>query len=300
MQFRHLIGSLRNSILVRFDKIIEANLLHNGARNQNKCLSSQEHPPKGWNQHVAAAAYPTITQHIPTMRHLSAILLWLLPLVAAVAQVYPSASPAMIVTGRTSSGENLVNQEVSSFDGNAPLEARFEVRPTDNEGYSARYEWRFFKDNDTKPFLTRLGVEEFTEYTFKESGSFSVKLLATFTQGTTEIEYEQDVPFAIAIAESYIEVPNAFSPNHDTINDTFHVKDNYRSIVEFHAAVYNRWMKKVYEWDDINGEWDGTSGGHDVPDGAYFLHIRAKGADGHVYNIKKTISLVRGYTETMH
>ena len=45
------------------------------------------------------------------------------------------------------------------------------------------------------------------------------------------------------------------------------------------------------------GGWDGKSGGSNVPDGAYYLVIKAKGADGRNYDIKKTINLLRGYTE---
>ena len=34
-----------------------------------------------------------------------------------------------------------------------------------------------------------------------------------------------------------------------------------------------------------------------MPDGAYYLNIEARGADGKNYHIKKTINLLRGYTE---
>ena len=65
----------------------------------------------------------------------------------------------------------------------------------------------------------------------------------------------------------------------------------------FRAIVFSRWGKKLYEWNDPAGGWDGRSGGSDVPDGAYYLNIEARGADGKNYHIKKTINLLRGYTE---
>lgn len=233
------------------------------------------------------------------MRKLIALTLLLVGISSAMAQTYPSASPAMIVTGRTATGDELVNEEVTEFDGNAPLEARFEVRPQNLNTYTGRYEWRFYKNYEEKPFLTRLGTEEYTEFSFRETGSFTVKLYATFTSGSSTIEYEQDNPFTISIAESYLEVPNAFSPNGDGINDIFRVKDNHRSIIEFKATVYDRWFKKLHEWTDITAGWDGKSGGHDAPEGAYYLNIQAKGADGRKYHIKKTINLLRGYDETL-
>ena len=56
-------------------------------------------------------------------------------------------------------------------------------------------------------------------------------------------------------------------------------------------------IKVSYEWDDPAGGWDGTSGGHDVAQGVYFMQVRAKGADGKTYNIRRDVNLLRGYTE---
>ena len=99
------------------------------------------------------------------------------------------------------------------------------------------------------------------------------------------------------MSESQLEFPNAFTPNGDGINDIFKAKEGYKSIVSFEAAVFSRWGKKLYEWRDLDGGWDGRSGGHDVPDGAYYLVVKARGADGRNYNIKKVINILRGYTE---
>ena len=137
-----------------------------------------------------------------------------------------------------------------------------------------------------------------TEYEFLQSGTFSVELRVSFVQGTDTIAYEMDEPFSIAISESKLEVPNAFTPNGDGVNDVFRVKEGYKSIVSFKAMVFDRWGKKLYEWTDPAGGWDGRSAGHAVPDGGYYLNIQARGADGKHYNIKKVINVLRGYTES--
>jgi gliding motility-associated-like protein len=77
------------------------------------------------------------------------------------------------------------------------------------------------------------------------------------------------------------------------------VKEGYQSIVSFEAKVFDRWGKCLYTWTDLAGGWDGRSGGREVPDGAYYLHIKARGADGRKYNIKKVINVLRRYTENM-
>lgn len=38
-------------------------------------------------------------------------------------------------------------------------------------------------------------------------------------------------------------------------------------------------------------------GGKDVAQGVYFVLVKAKGADGKEYNIKRDVNLLRGYTE---
>ena len=97
------------------------------------------------------------------------------------------------------------------------------------------------------------------------------------------------------VLTSSLVIPNAFSPNHDEINEVFKVK-SHQNIVEFHAYIFNRWGQKLYEWTDLEGGWDGTYQGKDVKQGTYFVLVKAKGADGQTYNIRKDVNLLRGYT----
>ena len=228
-------------------------------------------------------------------------LLVLLPLllcegytVSASDDVYPSVSPAMVYIDE----DGQEDEDAESFSGGAPFAARFEARPDNLGRYEALYEWRFLEDGSDTPFLTRF--EENTEYKFLKSGTSYVSLLVSFVADGDTLEYEMENPFVINIAESKLEVPNAFTPNGDGINDVFKVKEGFESIVEFHAAVFSRSGKKLYEWTDPADGWDGTvngKGGHEAPDGAYYLVIKARGADGLKYNYKKTINLLRGYKE---
>jgi gliding motility-associated-like protein len=91
--------------------------------------------------------------------------------------------------------------------------------------------------------------------------------------------------------------PNAFSPNGDEYNEKYKAKE-VQSIVEFHAAIYNRWGQKLYEWSDVNDGWDGKYNGKDVKDGVYYVQVKAKGADGQVFVIKKDVNLLRGFEQT--
>ena len=105
----------------------------------------------------------------------------------------------------------------------------------------------------------------------------------------------QDADTTVVLTSQLI-MPNAFSPNNDKINDIYKAKE-YQNIVEFHAYIFNRWGQKLYEWTKIEEGWDGTYRGKDVKQGTYFVLVKAKGADGQTYNIRKDVNLLRGYTE---
>lgn len=200
--------------------------------------------------------------------------------IAAQSDDLPTANPVMTYTDDD-------GQEVSEtqYDGSAPFKATFKACPEHTGNYTPLYEWRFTRSGETTPFLVR--YDQDTEYEFLQSGTFSVELRVSFVQGTDTIAYEMDESFSIAISESKLEVPNAFTPNGDGVNDVFRVKEGYKSIVSFKAMVFDRWGKKLYEWTDPAGGWDGRSAGHAVPDGGYYLNIQARGADGKHYNIKR-------------
>ena len=218
------------------------------------------------------------------------IIFILIAFVAFMSLSAQTAEPTMTIV--TADG---TESEETAYEGSAPLKAYFKANPQDVGDYTPLYEWRIRRTADTAPFLIR--YDENIDYEFTESGAFVIELSISFVYGVDTLEYVMDSPFTVNVSESQLEFPNAFTPNGDGINDIFKAKEGYKSIVSFEAAVFSRWGKKLYEWRDLDGGWDGRSGGHDVPDGAYYLVVKARGADGRNYNIKKVINILRGYTE---
>lgn len=229
------------------------------------------------------------------MKRLFSLLLLLGACLGCLADDYPEVTFWMSYTD----DEGTLVDDAESYSGSAPFEAHF-AATIDNLGdYYALYEWRFVRDGQSAPMLTRFEAE--TDYKFTESGTFYVSCIVSLVQGTDTLEYEMETPFAVNIANSKLEVPNAFTPNGDGINDVYKVKDGYESIVQFHAAVFTRSGKRIYEWTDPADGWDGTMNGHggvDAPDGAYYFVMTARGADGLKYDRKMVINLLRGYNES--
>lgn len=211
---------------------------------------------------------------------------------------YPTISPSATYTD--SNGEE---QNSTSITESAPLTVNFTSGAENTDGWTAHYEWHFYRQGQRdSPFLVR--YDEDTEYTFNDAGSHFVELWATFVNGNDTVAYTDEYwttgasPITVSIYESKLEFPNAFSPNGDGINDIYKAKDGYRSIVEFQATIFNRWGQKIYSWNDPAGGWDGKHNGKDVKQGVYFVLVKARGADGRKFNIKKDVNLLRGYTES--
>lgn len=229
------------------------------------------------------------------IRTILATFVSILPWLAYAQDEVPSISPYAVFV--TSEGE----ETSDSYSGSAPLEAHFYANPKDADGWTTYYEWRFTSDSSTSPYLIR--YEQDTDYTFTKSGSTRIVCYAIFTQGGDSVTYTQEYwdeanPITVSISESKLEMPNAFSPNNDNINDIYKAKEGYKSLVEFKAVIYNRWGQKLFEWTDPADGWDGKYKGKDVAEGVYFVRVTAKGADGIKYDIKRDVNLLRSIIES--
>lgn len=229
---------------------------------------------------------------------------------ATMADEMPTISPYFVV-------ENAENSEGgnTSTSGSAPMTIKFYADAKNTDGWSTYYEWRFTLQHlngqeESSPYLIR--YEEDTEVTFKQAGLHKIVCYATFTRGSETVEFTEEYwtqerdPLTVSISESRLEMPNAFSPNDDGINDYFQAKgtaeggNGPQSIVEFEGIIFNRWGKKLYSWTDCYNHkagWDGKYNGTPVKDGVYFCVVRAKGADGRDFNIRTAVNLLRGFTE---
>ena len=186
-------------------------------------------------------------------------------------------------------------ETTSIEDGEAPLDVTFRANPEDMGDYTPSYEWHFRRQNQNQGYVELfVRYEEETQYTFAESGTYNIVLKTILDNNGAELD---SVTLTVTIPESRLEFPNAFSPNGDGINDIYQAKEGYRSIVKFHAYILNRWGQKLYEWTDPASGWDGTYKGKDVKDGTYFVLVKATGADGREYNIRKDVNLRRKYTQ---
>jgi gliding motility-associated-like protein len=71
---------------------------------------------------------------------------------------------------------------------------------------------------------------------------------------------------------SVIEVPKAFSPNGDGINDVLYIKAS--NVSNFDFELFNRWGQIIYKTTDARVGWKGiTPKGKRYPKGTYYYLI---------------------------
>ncbi|KAA5534462.1 gliding motility-associated C-terminal domain-containing protein [Taibaiella lutea] len=88
------------------------------------------------------------------------------------------------------------------------------------------------------------------------------------------------------------QLPNAFSPNGDDLNDVFKVANiGLRKLITF--QVYDRWGKQVFETINPDEGWDGTYKGKPLDGGVYYYYIKLGYADNVVETFKGDVTLIR-------
>ncbi len=96
---------------------------------------------------------------------------------------------------------------------------------------------------------------------------------------------------AVAEEKSRLYVPNVFSPNDDSHNETFKPVGLY--IKDYHMKIYDRWGELIFETKNLNEGWDGTHNGNTAQDGVYIYEIKAIGLDNKIHNVHGDLTLIK-------
>ena len=94
-----------------------------------------------------------------------------------------------------------------------------------------------------------------------------------------------------AIVIPLLDVPNAFTPNGDGINDQVTVKGY--GIAKLNWQIYNRWGTLVYQSSNLKTGWDGRYKGVLQPQEVYTYILDVQFSDGTKYQKKGDITLLR-------
>jgi gliding motility-associated-like protein len=96
-------------------------------------------------------------------------------------------------------------------------------------------------------------------------------------------------------SDCYMNIPNAFTPNNDGVNDYFFPRNLLtRGLTSFGMQIYNRWGQLIFETNSLTGAgWDGKMNGANQPEGVFVYVIDATFRDGQKEHHQGNVTLLR-------
>ena len=158
-----------------------------------------------------------------------------------------------------------------------------EVIFTDQSSGANRWYWNFANEATS--------IEQNPSHSFRDTGLQEVILVVTHPSGC------QDSSIQIVDVEpkTTFFYPNAFTPNNDSVNDTFKGKGYLEGIKSFDMQIWNRWGELIFRTNDPMGYWNGLkhNNGRMAPPGTYVLRIAYIGPRGQKNEFQGFITLIR-------
>ncbi len=122
---------------------------------------------------------------------------------------------------------------------------------------------------------------------FPKTGNFKVCLEAINGQGCADSSCSQ----VSAVIIPKFDIPSAFSPNGDGINDVFRVQGF--GVVGMDMRIFNRWGQLVFEGRDVSQGWDGKFRGVLQPMDVYAYTVTVEFSDGTHATRTGSVTLIR-------
>jgi gliding motility-associated-like protein len=121
---------------------------------------------------------------------------------------------------------------------------------------------------------------------YKKTGTFKTCLVAEGFENCNDTICK-DVS---ALVVPRIDVPTAFTPNKDGVNDVLFVKGAAVQYMDF--AIYNRWGQLVFQTNTMESGWDGTFNGIPQPMESYAYVLNATYINGETESKRGNITLL--------
>lgn len=125
------------------------------------------------------------------------------------------------------------------------------------------------------------------EFIVRTPGVYWLRATSLFDCSTTDyLNVEKDC---------YVDIPNAFTPNGDGVNDYFFPRQLLsKGVASFSMTIYNRWGQKIFESSKADGRgWDGRYNGKDQAQGVYVYLIEVTYQNGRQESYKGNVTLIR-------
>ncbi len=153
-----------------------------------------------------------------------------------------------------------------------------------DESVDAKY-WDWYVDGQLVAQMPNFS------YTFPDTGLHEVRLIVVHPEKCldTLVQYLDVVPKVTFF------LPNAFTPNEDTVNDLFMGTGVTRGVTNFSLAIWDRYGQKIFETDRIDEPWNGQVNNSDKAalNGLYVYVVSFTGPRGEPFEYRGYATLLR-------
>jgi len=132
-------------------------------------------------------------------------------------------------------------------------------------------------------------IEQNPVFTLQDTGLHRIVLRVTNIFGC------QDTASRLIDVAPFISfhMPNAFTPNNDTVNDVFKGEGFLRGVQRFSLKIWSRWGDLIFESNDPDFGWNGWIGNQQAPQGVYLYEVSLSHPRGAPEFYKGFVTLVR-------
>lgn len=127
-------------------------------------------------------------------------------------------------------------------------------------------------------------------HTYNYVGTYGIHLIATSVKGC------KDTAFAIIdiTADFALYIPNAFTPNHNGLNDMFQPLGVGIDEENYQMDIYDRWGELIFTSNNYRKGWDGVVKGHKLAEqGIYVYKITAYDLEGNKHPFVGHVTVLR-------
>lgn len=150
------------------------------------------------------------------------------------------------------------------------------------------YTVELLDNNNAATLLSNAGSQTSFQLDLTSAASQQLRYRIRATSNRGIQSYSNVVSLTLAMR---LFVPDAFSPNGDSINDTFSVQGIF--IKSFKMTVFNRWGVPLFRTDAAEPGWDGTFNGQPADAGSYSYTIQAEDFRGESFVKRGSFLLLR-------
>jgi len=164
-----------------------------------------------------------------------------------------------------------------------PPHANEPIEFTNNAIGGSSYTW-LYGDGDS---LVTNNINAVARHLYNASKTYDVCLVTTNTYGCKDTAC---LPIKVLVIP-LIDIPNAFTPNGDGINDVIYI--NGFGIDKMTWRIYNRWGVLMFTSTSKSFGWDGKYKGVMQPQDVYSYGLEVEYTDGQRYSTTGDITLLR-------